>query len=536
MGSAAAVPSRPWWQTAVFYQIYPRSFADANQDGIGDLAGIINHLDYLEWLGVGGLWLNPITPSPNADWGYDVADYCDIDPQLGTLDDFDRLVVESGKRDIRIVLDIVPNHTSDQHHWFRDALSGRSSAYRDHYVWSDPRSDGSPPNNWLSLFGGPAWTYHEPTGQFYLHNFLAQQPDLNWWNADVRREFEEIFRFWLDRGVAGFRIDVAQALVKDRELRDNDPLAADDHWHQRLAGQRLTRSMNHPEVHEIYRAWRRWGDARDPQPILIGETFVYDIARWASFYGRGTDELHLAFNFPFVLGEFDVGRLRDVVSQSEAALPVGAWPVWMMSNHDIGRVMSRWCDGDEIRCRAAMMLLMTLRGTPFLYFGEEIGLSDTPLDRDQLRDPVGIQHWPASRGRDGCRTPMPWNAERGGGFTTGGAEPWLPYGDYRARNVEAQASDPESMLTYTRALIALRRASDDLTAGAYAEVAPTPRNVWAFRRGTSTLIAINLGDDPAEVGEVWGTVRLSTDGVVAERCAGSLKLAPWQGVIVSEDR
>ncbi|MGH2736456.1 MAG: alpha-amylase family glycosyl hydrolase [Actinomycetota bacterium] len=522
----------PWWQSGVFYQVYPRSFADSDGDGTGDLQGVIGRLDHLTWLGVDGIWINPVMPSPNADWGYDVADYRAVHPDLGTLEDVDRLVREADDRVMRVVFDIVPNHTSDGHRWFEDALTGRDARYRDYYVWADPTDDGGPPNNWLNVFGtGSAWTLHEPTGQYYLHNFLNHQPDLNWWNEEVRAEFDDILRFWFDRGIAGFRIDVAHALVKDRSLRDNDPPTADDHPHQRALGQRQNNSMNRPEVHEVFRRWRKLADEYDPPRILIGETFVYDLEQWASFYGSGTDELNLAFNFPFALGEFEVNHLKEVVRASEAAIPPEAWPVWMASNHDVGRAMSRWCSEEERKGRVLMLLLMTLRGTPFVYYGEEIGMPHTPLAYEQLKDPVGLARWPEDKGRDFCRTPMHWTSDPGAGFTTESAEPWLPLGDHHGRNVADQRADESSMLHFTRNLIALRRSTADLQTGPYEEL-DSPPGTWLFRRGDSVTVALNLSDAPQTIANVVGEVVIATQSSRRERAESDLRLDSWAGAVL----
>ena len=333
-----------WWQRAVVLQIYPRSYQDSDGDGVGDLRGLCSRLEYLEWLGVDALWLSPTFPSPNDDWGYDVADYRGVHPELGTLEDMDALLAEAEARGIRVLLDLVPNHTSEQHPWFR-------GEHRDWYVWADPAPDGGPPNNWRSVFGGSAWEWSEPDGRFYLHNFLRSMPDLDWWNEGVRAEFEDVLRFWFDRGVAGFRIDVAHGLVHDRQLRDNSPAEPGDSATLQRMGQRLDRSLNQPEVHDVYRAWRRLADGYEPSRALLGETYVMELERLASFYGTGRDELHLAFNFTFLHADLDADVLRDCVERTEAALPDGAWPVWTSSNHDVERFPSRWADGDERRAR-----------------------------------------------------------------------------------------------------------------------------------------------------------------------------------------
>ena len=332
-----------WWREGVLYQIYVRSFADADGDGTGDLQGVIDHLDHLEWLGVDGIWLSPITPSPDRDWGYDVSDYRDVHPELGDLATLDRLVSEAASRDIRVILDLVPNHTSDLHPWFVDARSSRDAEHRGWYVWRDPRPDGSPPNNWLSVFGGPAWELDERTGQYYLHSFLVEQPDLDWWNEDVRREFEDIMRFWFDRGIAGFRIDVANGLIKDRGLRDNEAATADDPEEVRRRGQRFVHNMNQPEVHEIYRDWRAIAETLRSRPHPRRRDLDLRSAGARSLLRDTGDELHLCFNFPFVFSSLEAETLRAMVETTEEALPPFAQPAWAASNHDVGRFPTRWC-------------------------------------------------------------------------------------------------------------------------------------------------------------------------------------------------
>jgi len=470
-----------WWQRAVLYQVYIRSFADSDGDGVGDLNGITGRLDYLEWLGVDALWLSPVTPSPDKDWGYDVADYTDVQPVFGGMPALDELVAKAAERDIQVIIDLVPNHTSDRHPWFEEARAARDSPRRDWYVWADPKPDGSAPNNWRSSFGGvPAWTLDERTGQYYLHNFLPEQPDLNWWNEGVRAAFDGILRFWLDRGIAGFRIDVAHGVVKDRQLRDNpDPTVS-------------TYNANRDEVHEVFRRWRRVVDEYEPARVLLGETWVMELDRLARFYGSGEDELHLAFNFPFAFSALDADAMRDIVEATEAALPERAWPVWMLSNHDIPRFPTRMAGGDERKARAALLLLLTLRGTAVLYYGDELGMPQADVPPERERDMAG---------RDGARTPMPWNGSWN--------DPWLPLSADVAA-VAAQAEDETSFLSFCRGLIAQRRANPDLQGGAY-ETLAAPDGVWAFRRGENTTVAVNLTNEEVE--------------------AQGERLAPWQGVI-----
>jgi len=472
---------QPWWQRAVLYQVYVRSFADFDGDGVGDLNGITGRLDYLDWLGVDALWLSPVTPSPDKDWGYDVADYTDVQPVFGGMPALDELVAKAAERDIHVIIDLVPNHTSDRHPWFEEARAARDSPRRDWYVWAGPKPDGSAPNNWRSSFGGvPAWTLDERTGQYYLHNFLPEQPDLNWWNEDVRAAFDGILRFWLDRGIAGFRIDVAHGIVKDRQLRDNpDPTVS-------------TYNANRDEVHEVFKRWRRIVDEYEPARVLLGETWVMELDRLARFYGSGEDELHLAFNFPFTFSALDAAAMRDIVEATEAALPERGWPVWMLSNHDIPRFPTRMAGGDERKVRAALLLLLTLQGTPVLYYGDELGMPQADMPPERERDMAG---------RDGARTPMPWN----GGWD----DPWLPLSADVAP-VAAQTEDETSFLSLCRGLIAQRRANPDLQGGAY-ETLPAPDGVWAFRRGETTTVAVNLTDEEVE--------------------AQGERLAPWQGVI-----
>ena len=389
-----------WWQSAVLYQLYPRSFSDSNGDGVGDLRGIVERLDYLEWLGVGGLWLTPIHPSPNADWGYDVADYCDVHPELGALADADRLIAAANRRGIEIVLDLVPGHTSDEHPWFSDASK------RGWYIWSDEAREGT------SVFGGPSWT--ERDGAWYFHAFHAKQPNVNWLNEEVRDAFDRILRFWFDRGVAGFRIDVSHDFVRDEEGR-----------------------VRRDVTHDVLRRWRRIADEYDPPRVLIGETWVHDLAELMTFYGQG-DELHMAFNFPFLFASLE--ELEDVAARTEALLPEGAWPIWALSNHDVVRFPTRMCDGDEEKVRRALRILLSLRGTPVLYQGDELGLEQVAVPPDRIRDVAE---------RDGCRTPIPWTRGRGW------REPWLPLGD-TSRNVEDERRDPASVLNLVRELIAAR--------------------------------------------------------------------------------
>ena len=520
----------PWWKGGVLYQVYPRSFADSDADGVGDLPGIIGHLDHLEWLGIDGMWLSPVTPSPNADWGYDVSDFCAVAPEFGTLDDFDRLVVEAGERGIRILMDIVPNHTSDHHPWFLESRSSRTAARRDWYLWADGAPGGGPPNNWVSSFGGPGWTFDERTGQYYFHNHLAEQPDLNWWNEAVRDTFDGIFRFWSDRGVAGFRIDVCNAVIKDAELRDNPPATEDDDFETQMFGQRSVYNANRPEVHEVIRRWRRLADGYDEPRLLIGETPV-PLDELAKYYGDGHDELGLAFNFDFIGAPLDAGAMRSIVERTEAALPPGAWPAWTGSNHDMFRFPTRWAGDDPRQIRLALLMLLSLRGTPVLYQGDEIGMGNVAVAPEDLRDPLGVRFHPYYDGRDAGRTPMQWSDGSGGGFTHA-ERPWLPLGDVAAANVAAQLEDPGSVLTLCRDLIAYRRRHPEFVTGEYASL-PAPEGVWAFARGDSHAVVLNMSSGPLGLDGLAGTVQLCTDRARDLEFAGSpLRMAAHEGVIL----
>jgi alpha-glucosidase len=529
---AAGPDEDRWWRGGVFYQIYPRSFADSNGDGYGDLPGIISRLDYLADLGVAALWLSPVTVSPNRDWGYDVADYCDIDPDFGSLEDLDRLVSEGARRDVRILLDLVPNHTSDQHLWFVDARRGRDAAHRDWYVWADPAPDGGPPNNWISVFGGSAWEFDEPSGQYFLHNFELQQPDLNWWNGEVRDAFDAIVRFWWDRGVAGFRIDVCNMMIKDAQLRDNPPATEDDPLDQQLMGVRSVYNSDRPEAHDILRRWRAISDRYDPPRLLIGETNVEQLATLMQFYGNGHDELHGGFNFVFINAALDATSMRAIVEEVEATLPDGAWPLWTGSNHDVSRLATRWAGGEGAKVRCALMILLCLRGTPFLYQGDEIGLTDGPIDQADLRDAVGIRFWPYYKGRDPERTPMPWSHAPGGGFSPAGVRPWLPLTDAARGNVADQVEDPDSVLSFTRRAIARRSSNEDLALGSYSSL-DSPEDTWVFQRGRGTVVALNMSDAAREISGLRGSITLATDRErEGHQVDGVVTMAPWSGLVV----
>ncbi len=364
-------------------------------------------------------------------------------------------------------------------------------------MWADPKPDGSAPNNWVGSFGGPAWTLDPVTEQYYLHNFLPEQPDLNWWCDEVRDAFDDILRFWWDRGVAGFRIDVCNMMVKDAALRDNPPATEDDPFIMQMFGQRPLYNGNRPEGHDVLRRWRRISDGYSPPRLLLGETNVDTLENLASYYGSGDDELHIGFNFPFIEAPFEAGPLSDIVERTLALLPSGAWPVWTGSNHDVSRLATRWCDGDPVKVRLALLMLLTLRGTPVLYQGDEIGLTDGVFHKEELLDPVGLRFWPHYPGRDPERTPMPWDAGPNAGFTPAGVTPWLPLAD-TPLNVADQRAEPGSVLHLVRDVVALRRGSPDLLAGDYDRL-PAPDGTWVFRRGAATVVALNLSAADHEV-------------------------------------
>lgn len=526
-------PGKPaWWQTGIIYQIYVRSFCDSNGDGIGDLPGVTSKLDYLRDLGVSGIWLSPVMVSANADWGYDVADYYSIDPHLGTMADFEELLAQAAKRGIKVLIDMVPNHTSIHHPWFQDALTGRDAKYRDYYIWADPKPGNRPPSNWRSMFGGSAWTYHRPTHQYYLHNFLPEQADLNWRNPKVKAEFDRVFKFWLDKGVCGFRIDVFNLLVKDQLFRDNPEVDVEDGLEVRLLGQEPLYTTSRPEVHRILRHWREVVDRFGPGRLLLGETtLVYDMHQLAAFYGEH-NELELAFNFAFLQSKFSSRQLRRLVEETEAVIKSPDWPVWTGSNHDQPRFPSRWAMNDERKIRCALLMLLTLRGTPVLYYGDEIGMGDGFVPPWRLQDPVGKRLWPIYTGRDKSRTPMQWRAGKGAGFTSAGVKPWLPIGWPSRRNVEAQEAAEDSTLHFTKDLIALRRRTADLQTGVY-QTLPSPGRVWAWLRGSRTAILINFSNLKVKVDGVVGRIEISTiRGEEGAELLGELKLDPWHGVIV----
>ncbi|HEY3667739.1 MAG TPA: alpha-amylase family glycosyl hydrolase [Polyangiaceae bacterium] len=517
-----------WWQTGIIYQIYPRSFADQSGDGIGDLQGILAKLDYLVWLGVDAIWLSPVYPSPMADHGYDVSNYTDIHPLFGTLEEMDALIRSAHERGLRIILDFVPNHSSSEHPWFREARSSRHSPKRDWYLWADAKPDGSPPNNWLSVFGGSAWTWDELTQQYYYHAFLKEQPDLNWRNADVRAAMYAAMQFWLDRGVDGFRVDVLWHLIKDASLRDN-PLNPDHTPAQTPYNSLLpVYSTDQPEVHDIVREMRALLDRYEAR-VLIGEVYL-PIRRLVSYYGSDKNEAHLPFNFQLITLPWEAPQIGAAISEYEGALPVDAWPNWVLGNHDQPRIASRV---GLAQGRVAAMLLLTLRGTPTLYYGDEIGMRDGVIAPEDAEDPQGKS---VGLSRDPQRTPMQWTSEPGAGFTIG--KPWLPLSlEHERRNVELERNAPDSMLQLYRRLIELRRKEPALNMGEYRPVRAAQDLLVYLRHhaGQSYLVVLNLGHRshlfiaPEAVGEVVLATDRAREG---ERVNGRVVLTGDDGLVL----
>jgi alpha-glucosidase len=532
-GRAREENRAPWWQSAVLYQIYPRSFQDSDDDGVGDLNGIRERLPYLVDLGVEALWVCPVFPSPMADFGYDVSNYIDIAPLFGSLEDFDALVAAAHRSGLRVLLDLVPNHTSDRHPWFADSRRSREDPRRDWYIWRDPARDGGPPNNWLSEFGGSAWQFDALTDQYYYHAFLAAQPDLNWRNQKVRAAIHGVMRFWLKRGVDGFRVDVIWHLIKDAEFRDNPPSPA--FLPGRAPYEQLLPlfTTDRPEVHDVIAGLRRVIDEFDDR-VLIGEIYL-PIERLVDYYGAGLCGAHLPFNFALLFTPWKARDIDRLIAEYEAALPSGGWPNWVLGNHDRPRLASRI---GRDQARIAAMLLLTLRGTPTIYYGDEIGMSQVAIPPERVQDPFEKNVPGIGVGRDGCRTPMQWTGGRYAGFST--SEPWLPLSaDFRRENVESQRGDPASILNLHRRLIALRRSSPVLTAGAYRPLA-AQGDLLLYRREHGdgrVTVALNLGREPLSVQlqQVVPTERVllsshaDRDG---ERIAHQLDLRGNEGLII----
>jgi alpha-glucosidase len=486
-----------WWKRGVIYQIYPRSFQDTNGDGVGDLKGIAERLDYLKWLGIDAIWISPIYPSPMADFGYDVSDYCNIDPLFGSLDDFDRLVAAAHAGEIRVILDFVPNHTSSQHPWFLQSRSSRSSPQKDWYIWRDGKPNGLPPNNWLSQFGGPAWTLDGLTGQYYLHSFLREQPDLNWRNPAVRAAMYDVLRFWLARGVDGFRVDVIWLLIKDAELRDNPPnpnYRPDEPGIHRFVP---VYSADQPETHDVIAEMRKVLDQYDER-VLIGEIYL-PIERLVTYYGKDLGGAHLPFNFQLIRTAWTAPAIAKLITDYEAALPPGGWPNWVLGNHDQPRIAARLT---AAQARIAAMLLLTLRGTPTMYYGDELGIGKVMIPPEAMQDPWEKNEPGLGLSRDPSRTPFQWDGKPSAGFSVGA--PWLPLDPaYGSCNVESLRKDSTSILSLYRRLLSLRRQYLALNSGALLLVS-VQGNVLVFERTAGDrriLVCLNFGSTTQPISE-----------------------------------
>jgi alpha-glucosidase len=498
-----------WWQHAVFYEIYPRSFADSNNDGFGDLKGITSKMSYLHELGVDAIWITPCFPSPQVDFGYDVSDYENIDPVYGTLADFDRMVAEGKKRHVKVILDFVVNHTSDQHPWFLDSKSSRTAAHRDWYIWRDGKGQNQPPNNWISLFGGSAWKFDATTGQYYYHFFYAGQPDLNWRNPAVEKAMLDTSRWWYKRGVAGFRLDAVETLYEDPNLADNPILPGTNK--QGDPNEENKYNTKFPEVHDALQKLRKVADESDA--VLIGETWTKDISELKQYYGGHSLELQMPMDFMFTMvNKLSPAEFRRQIAAVDGS---GGWPVFVVSNHDIVRSYNRYGDAKDNDAIAKMMgaFYLTLRGTPIMYYGEEIGMENNdPKRKEDVKDPIGRTGWPQEIGRDGERTPMQWNTEPNAGFTKG--TPWLPVPpSYKTHNVATESKDPNSVLSMYKKVLALRHTNEALLEGSYTALNENDADVMSYLRsykGKAVLVALNMSASPQKA-----TFDLSGEGFAA---------------------
>ena len=530
-----------WWQEGVFYHIYLRSFADSNGDGLGDLRGLISRLDHLagtpESLGVDAIWLSPCTTSPDRDFGYDVADYTAIDPRYGTLEDFDTLLAEAHRRHLRVLLDLVFNHTSDQHAWFLASRSSRENPLRDWYIWRDPAPGGGPPNNWQSVFGGGTWTWDSATRQYYLHSFLPEQPDVNWRNAAVRAALMDAARFWLERGVDGFRLDVFNAWYKHVDFPDNPP-----RWGLRAFDrQQHCFDVNQPEMHEALGELRGLLDSF-PNRVAVGESYLSTPEIAARYCGPR--QLHMAFDFGLLHQPMSAAAIQRAVLRWQAALAPGAWPAQVLSNHDEPRFVNR-CGRHppEAVARLQAMLLLTLRGTPFIYYGEEIAQPGLRLRRGQIVDPPGRRYWPFYTGRDASRGPMQWDGSPHAGFSS--AVPWLPvHPGYRSRNVAAQSWDAGSVFAFWRTLLALRKECLALRRGTFHPLMRTPRSGLVYLRQHADeriLVALNFTPRPVRLvldtplsHPRWEVLLGTHSRPVEGLTTAAIDLAPYEAVLFRE--
>jgi alpha-glucosidase len=511
-----------WWQSAVIYEIYPRSFQDSNGDGIGDLTGIIQRLDYLITLGVDAVWVAPIYRSPMADFGYDVADYCDIDPIFGTMQDFDRLLNEVHRRDLRLILDFVPNHSSDQHPWFLESRSSRDSANRDWYLWRDE------PNNWTSSFGGSGWEWDEGTRQYYYHSFLKEQPDLNWRNPAVRSAMYDVLRFWLDKGVDGFRVDVMWLLMKDDQYRNNPP---DPRFTPGQSNNNLlpVYNANRPEVHDVVAEMRAVVDSYSNR-VLVGEVYL-PVKDLMTYYGHNLNGANLPFNFLLLQCPWNAQAVGEVISEYNKVLPSGAWPNWVLGNHDTARLATRV---GLSQAGIAAMLLLTLPGTLTIYYGEEIGMTNALIEPEDVQDPAEKRQPGIGMGRDPERTPMRWDHSETVGFTTG--KPWLPVGpDHGTVNVDVEGNDHSSILNLYRRLIFLRRTHPELIYGQLRSLTALG-SLLCYERATEKeriIILLNFGRSPIHVAMQTGIVLEGTDPLrTAELVQESIELVGSEGLVI----
>lgn len=499
----------PWWQGAVFYELYPRSFADSNHDGIGDLNGVTSKLNYLKDLGVDAIWITPCFRSPQVDFGYDISDYEDIDPMYGSLQDFDRLLAEANKLGIRILLDFVANHTSDQHKWFQDSKSSRASAHRDWYIWRDGRGPGRPPNNWVSTFGLSAWTFDATTQQYYYHYFYPEQPDLNWRNPAVEAAMLEVTRFWYKRGVAGFRLDAVDSLFEDPHLTDNPFAAGTDTFGRPNMDEKYNQKL--PEVHGVLRGLRKVAD--EYNAVLVGETYTSSIDELKHYYGDHSSELQLPMDMMFAtVDHLSPAEFRKQIASVNSS---GGWPVFLIGNHDMPRSYNRYGDGfhDDAIAKLMAALYLTLRGSPILYYGEEIGMQNNdPKSKEDVRDPQGKIGWPTEKGRDGERTPMQWSAGVNGGFSK--AQPWLPVPPSAiTHNVATESADPASILNFYKRLLDFRHHEKALIEGEYIPLDENNPNVLSFLRrfrNEAVLVVLNMSATAQKV-----TLDLAPQGLAA---------------------
>ena len=522
-----------WWQKGIVYQIYPRSFKDTTGNGIGDLQGIIKKLDYLKELGISAIWVSPIYPSPMADFGYDVSDYTAIHPLFGTMEDFDELLEETHKRGLKLILDFVPNHTSEEHPWFKESRSSLDNPKRDWYIWKDPGPDGGTPNNWLSEFGGPGWEFDEKTGQYYYHAYLKEQPDLNWRNPEVQIAMLNNMKFWLEKGVDGFRVDVMWHMIKDDQFRDNPPNP--DYTEEKSPYRRLipAYSTDQPEVHEVVEKMRALLD-RFEERLLIGEIYL-PISKLVTYYGQDNKGAHLPFNFQLIVLPWEASVIEAAISEYEGSLPPEGWPNWVLGNHDKSRIASR---AGAQQAKIAAMLLLTLKGTPTMYYGDEIGMQDVEISPEQVQDPHEKNVPGKGLGRDPERTPMQWDASENSGFTVG--QPWLPLADnFKEVNVEKQKTDPDGIFQLYKRLIALRNESKVLQVGDYLPVY-SEGNLLTYRRVHDQgefLVILNLGNSQEafdqEREEFKGIIQICTRrDREGEEISGKIDLKPNEGILI----